>query len=103
MRFHALSGDRASYFQQFTYRLTGDLDLGCFDASWQALAARHQSLRAAIVELPDGRPVQVVLRQRPLPVLVRDISHLPAAGQAAALAAMTADDRARGFDLARDP
>lgn len=103
MRFHVLSGDRASYFQQFTYRLTGDLDLGCFDASWQALAARHQSLRAAIVELPDGRPVQVVLRQRPLPVLVRDISHLPAAEQAAALAAMTADDRARGFDLARDP
>jgi len=103
LMFHALCGDRTSYFEQFTYHLAGDLDPDRFEAAWQALARRHQLLRAAIVDVPGGRPAQVILKQRPIPFERHDFSGLPPAQQAAAVAALAERDRERGFDLVRDP
>ncbi|MDB5707596.1 MAG: putative non ribosomal peptide synthetase protein [Sphingomonas bacterium] len=103
MVFHAMAGDRQSYLQQFTYRVTGTLDLERFAAAWQLLAARHQALRTAIVALPGEAPHQIVLRHRPVPIAVEDISGLARTKKTRAIDALAAAERERGFDLARDP
>jgi len=101
--FHAMSGDRQVYFEQFTYRLHGPLDLTCFQAAWDELARRHDILRAAIVSLPGRRPLQAILKTRTV-----EFHHIDLRGQTAdafetAVAAFLRADRNRGFDLGRDP
>jgi amino acid adenylation domain-containing protein/non-ribosomal peptide synthase protein (TIGR01720 family) len=103
MVFHAMAGDRQSYLQQFTYRVTGPLDLERFAEAWQRLTRRHQALRTAIVALPGEAPCQIVLSDRPVPIAVEDFSGLTRAKKAKAIDALAAAERARGFDLARDP
>jgi amino acid adenylation domain-containing protein/non-ribosomal peptide synthase protein (TIGR01720 family) len=103
MVFHAMAGDRHSYLQQFTYRLTGPLDLQRFAEAWQQLATRHQALRTAIVALPGETPCQIVLKDRPVPITVEDFSGFAKAKKARAVDAIAAAERERGFDLARDP
>ncbi len=103
MVFHAMAGDRQSYLQQFTYRVTGTLDLPRFAEAWQQLVARHQALRTAIMALPGDAPCQVVLRDRPVPIAVEDLAGLAKAKKARAIEALAAAERARGFDLTRDP
>ncbi|SEH60444.1 type I polyketide synthase [Magnetospirillum fulvum] len=101
--FHAMSGDRQVYFEQFTYRLHGPLDLTCFQAAWDELARRHDILRAAIVSLPGRRPLQAILKTRTV-----EFHHIDLRGQTAdafetAVAAFLRADRSRGFDLGHDP
>jgi len=101
--FHALAGDRQVYFEQFTYRLHGPLDLASFEASWRELARRHDILRAAIVALPGRRPVQAILKTRSV-----EFHHVDLRGQTSdafetAVAAFQRADRHRGFDLGREP
>lgn len=103
MAFHALSGDRQSYLQQFAFTLRGALDHERFAAAWQAVLARHQALRAAIVMPAGEAPRQVVLAERPGPVTVADLRKLSASRQAEAIEQRAAGERARGFDLACDP
>ncbi len=103
MAFHALSGDRQSYLQQFAFTLRGALDLERFVAAWQAVLARHQALRAAIVAAPGEALHQVVLAERPGPVAVTDLRTLTAGRQAEAVERRASEERALGFDLARDP
>ncbi|CCG40380.1 type I polyketide synthase [Magnetospirillum molischianum] len=103
MLFHALSGDRQVYFEQFTYRLHGPLDLACFEAGWHDLARRHDILRAAIVAIPGRRPFQAILKSRSV-----EFHHVDLRGQTsdafeAAVATFQRADRNRGFDLGRDP
>ncbi len=103
MAFHALSGDRQSYLQQFAFTLRGTLDPERLAAAWQAVLARHQALRAAIVAPSGEAPRQVVLAERPGPVAVADLRNLVADRQAEAVERRAAEERAPGFDLARDP
>ncbi|MFL6244444.1 MAG: amino acid adenylation domain-containing protein, partial [Thermoanaerobaculia bacterium] len=95
MLFHELEG-RSAYFEQFLYRITGDLDVERFFACWRVLALRHAVLRTAI--RADGeRPMQVVLHDRTVETaFVRTTSD-------DAVSRFAEEDRARGFDLARDP
>ncbi len=101
--FHGLAapGSRA-YVEQTGYRLQGPLDPARFEAAWQYLLERHDNLRVRIGTLADGRPVQIVPRQRPLEYRFEDWRTLPPAERQARLAAYRAADRARGFDFARD-
>ncbi|WP_313918242.1 non-ribosomal peptide synthetase/type I polyketide synthase [Tahibacter sp.] len=103
MAFHALSGDRQSYVQQFAFTLRGSLDHERFAAAWQAVLARHQTLRAVIVAPSGAAPCQVVLVDRPGPVEVEDLRELAADHQAEVVEHRAATERAQGFDLARDP
>jgi amino acid adenylation domain-containing protein/non-ribosomal peptide synthase protein (TIGR01720 family) len=103
MVFHALSGDRLSYLQQFAFTLRGMLDTERFIAAWQAVLARHQALRAMIVAPAGAAPHQVVLAGRPGPIAREDLRTLAAQHQAEAVERRAAGERARGFDLTRDP
>lgn len=99
MLFHALEGESSAYFEQFTYTLRGDLDVARFAAAWRELAARHPALRTAIVGASEGKPAQAVLRNRTVEFRYQDLR----GESAGAVERFRAEDRARGFDLERDP
>jgi amino acid adenylation domain-containing protein/non-ribosomal peptide synthase protein (TIGR01720 family) len=82
--------------------LAGPVDPAALRRAAQGLLDRHAPLRAGFHQFPDGRVVQVVADAE-LPWRELDISALPAAEQAARVAELVAEDRARRFDLGRPP
>lgn len=101
--FHALEEASKSYFEQFSYRLRGELDRACFASSWQELARRHPTLRTAFLPAIARTPRQVVLRNRSVEFHYQDLRALREPEQAAAVRNYGEADRARLFDLGRDP
>jgi amino acid adenylation domain-containing protein/non-ribosomal peptide synthase protein (TIGR01720 family) len=101
MLFHALlePGSNA-YFEQLSWRIHGDLDIKAFEASWNKLIERHAILRTLFVHEGTDRPLQVVLRSRP--ITLREID-LRGPDAEAGVAAYTAADRTQPFVLNRDP
>ncbi len=91
------------YFRQFAVRLEGELDAALFERAWRRALERHDVLRTAF--LWDGleRPLQVVRQRVELPFAVEDWCRFSGAEQRRRLAAFLAEDRRRGFDLARAP
>ncbi|VVT32020.1 conserved hypothetical protein [Sphingomonas aurantiaca] len=102
MYFHAATGDRHAYLQQFTYRIRGPLDHTAYAAAWQQLTARHQALRAAIAAAPGDSPRQLILKDRPIPIRHEDVRRLSKAKRTTAVTALAEAERT-GFDLAHDP
>jgi amino acid adenylation domain-containing protein/non-ribosomal peptide synthase protein (TIGR01720 family) len=100
MLFHALEEPRSTaYFEQLSWHVRGAVDVPLLERCWNALIRRHATLRTAYVHRNSDRPLQVVLRARPLTVDVRDLR----GGGAAAVAAFKDAERARGFDLESEP
>jgi amino acid adenylation domain-containing protein len=91
-----------AYFEQFAFRLAGPLDPALFARAWAVLFHRHPALRSAIVYERAKRPLQVVLKERTLPLRSVDLRVLDAAAQDKALASHSEADRRAGFDLERD-
>ena len=60
-------------------------------------------LRTVFVHEGVSRPLQVVLKSREMPVQIEDLSGMREEEQAAYIAQWEAQDRARGFDVSRDP
>ncbi|MEV6350631.1 amino acid adenylation domain-containing protein, partial [Actinoplanes sp. NPDC051851] len=92
------------YVEQLVLGLDGPLDAAVLRRSWEALLARHASLRAGFRELP-GRPepVQVVLRRVELPWRDADVSGLDPAAAEAEAERIGAEERGRRFDLDTPP
>lgn len=103
--FHAIGGGGMSgdYVIQIAIDLRGEPDEAAERAAWQALVARHDALRSALVWQGQKQPLQVVGRQARPRLTVEDIAALPTADQAAHMAAWLDRDRAEGFDLTRAP
>ncbi|WJM11232.1 amino acid adenylation domain-containing protein [Paenibacillus sp. PK1-4R] len=95
MLFHAqLDPDATTYFEQFTFRVEGRLDVAVFKTSLERLTERHEMLRTAFTSEQVRRPVQVVLQERQVDLQVRN--------QVADLESMKQADRQRGFELSQD-
>ncbi|MFF0724258.1 amino acid adenylation domain-containing protein [Streptomyces sp. NPDC004134] len=104
--FHAVYDGQATdvYIGQLVLGVEGPLDPAVLRASWQALLARHASLRAGFRNLPGvARPVQVVVEDAELPWREEDLTGLGTAGAWAESERIAAAERARRFDLARPP
>ncbi|HEV7648872.1 MAG TPA: amino acid adenylation domain-containing protein [Actinophytocola sp.] len=89
--FHAQGDD--VYVVQQTVELRGVVDTSLLHRAAQAVLDRHAPLRASFRQLPDGRLLQVVADGVAVPW--REATGDPAA--------VAADERAAGFDLARPP
>ena len=96
------AADRA-YFLQITLRFLGELRDDSFADSWRFLSRRHAILRTAFVHEDVARPVQVVLKDREPEMASIDIRHLDTRARDAHIDAYREADRARGFDLQREP
>ncbi|WP_066361246.1 non-ribosomal peptide synthetase [Herbidospora mongoliensis] len=88
--FHSLADDHDAYVVQQVVELDGDVDPERLRLAAERLVARHAPLRAIFRPGADGRPVQVILREVGLPW--REAAH-----------DVTAEERARPFDLADGP
>ncbi|MBF0551246.1 MAG: amino acid adenylation domain-containing protein [Deltaproteobacteria bacterium] len=101
--FHSLY-DRTSqaYFQQLTYRISGHLDIDVFEASWNELLSRHDTLRTAFVYEQVPQPLQVVLKKRTIEFTYRDLRSLNPEQQTAAWEDYLQKDRQRPFHLTSD-
>ena len=91
------------YFEQFSIRLDGPLDLDAFERAWNALLRRHAVLRAGIAWQGLAVPHLVVREQVELPLTHHDWRGLAEAAQAARLEQLLERDRVQGFDLTKAP
>jgi amino acid adenylation domain-containing protein len=99
--FHAAyDGPEDAYTMALSFELTGPIDLAVLRSAADRVLRRHANLRAGF--LASG-PAQFVPAAVDLPWREADLSGLPPAGQADRVAALFAEERARGFDLAAPP
>jgi hypothetical protein len=83
-------------------RLTGPLDLPALEAAIAAVVARHEALRTSFPDR-DGQPGTEVADHLDVPLPVTDLSGLPEAERAAAVAQYIQQWCEQPFDLATGP
>ncbi len=102
--FHAItSPDSGVYFQQYSCRIDGPLDVPAFERAWQLVVDRHAALRTLFAWERQTDPLQIV-RARVRPEWTHEDWRARAPIDVpAALAAFLEADRARGFALDTAP
>ena len=104
MLFHCIyTPEHDPYFNQITCKLPADADIGALLDAWRQLLARHATLRTAFVWQGLDRPLQVVLREVPLPVEQLDWRDRDDHAIASAIEEFMRADRARGVDPSQAP
>ena len=104
MLFHALYDEgETHYFEQGVYRLDGPVNVSAFKRAWNSIVERHDALRTAFVLKGVPEPLQVVLRERPLDIVVHDLSNDDELKARDRIAHYRAEDKSKGFDLTSDP
>ncbi|MEU9692054.1 non-ribosomal peptide synthetase [Amycolatopsis japonica] len=89
------------YIGHWVLELDGPVDAARLRAAWEALLARHASLRACFRQRKTGETVQIIARQVELPWREIDLSHLE--NPEAAVHELAEEDRTKRFDLATAP
>jgi amino acid adenylation domain-containing protein len=97
-----LDPGRAVYNLPLAVRLRGPLDVRALERAFDALRARHESLRTTFAER-GGQAVQVIHPFVPVPLPVADLSHLPPAEREAEARRIAQAESNTGFDLAAGP
>ncbi|MFI7119340.1 amino acid adenylation domain-containing protein [Amycolatopsis sp. NPDC049868] len=89
------------YIGHWVLELDGPVDAARLRAAWEALLARHASLRACFRQRKTGETVQIIARRVELPWREVDLSHLEE--PEAAVHELAEEDRTKRFDLATAP
>ncbi|MCF6442788.1 amino acid adenylation domain-containing protein [Pseudoalteromonas luteoviolacea] len=104
MLYHGLlDGTGELYTTISHFDLEGGLDIEVFRKAWQTVVNRHDILRTSIVALEASVPHQLVQESVSLPFNVLDWQDKATATLPAALEALRASEKARGFDFAVAP
>lgn len=102
--FHTLyDSESVMYFEQMSYRLSGDLQMTRFKEAWQQVVDRHQILRTAFYWEEAATPLQVVYRHVELPWEHLDWREMSEDEQEKKLKAYLQEDCRRGFTLSQAP
>ncbi|WP_063763078.1 non-ribosomal peptide synthetase [Streptomyces rimosus] len=91
------------YETQWMLELTGPLDAARLRASWEALLARHDALRASFHRRASGEAVQIVSRDVRLPWKEIDLSGLTEADALSGIEELATREQERRFDTTRAP
>ena len=103
MLMHSVYGNSPlAYFEQTTYRITGKLDIKIFAETWQTIVQRHDIFRTLFVYENVPKPIQIVLKERLMPIDIIDISELPKESIPAKVQEEIMLDRSKPFHLAKD-
>lgn len=103
MLFHSLmDADSEAYFEQMEYRIVGDLSLELFEKSWNEVIKRHEILRTAFVHNKTEKPIQIVLRERPISVQRKNLMGLDEIEQRELINSYKSEDKTRGFELGKE-
>ncbi len=109
----SLSQERLWFMEQFVpsepvyneaeaVRLEGQLDVGVFERSLNAIIQRHEILRSTI-EVMNDLPIAVVHDRWPLKLIKIDLGHLPESAREAELARLLIELPRRPYNLAAEP
>ena len=103
MFFALLNPSSNAYFEQTAYRLEGSLDVGVVAESLKVLMRRYDVLRTAFIHEGFDRPLQVVLKERPLDFSYEDLTEMAdPEEQETWVRQFKENDRRRSFDLTDD-
>ena len=104
MLFHTLhSPELDAYFEQFSFQITGNLNIAAFRQAWQTVINRHTILRTAFLTLATSEPLQLVSQTVDLPWEILDWQHLSEQRQGILLKKWLSEDKARSFVLEKAP
>ncbi|MBV8368733.1 MAG: amino acid adenylation domain-containing protein, partial [Candidatus Eremiobacteraeota bacterium] len=98
---HLLGGEGDPYLSRTVYRFESRARLDAYLQALEAVIARHDVLRTAVVWEGLSEPVQVVLRRAPL--TVEEVSADPAAGDVGEQLAARFDPRSFRLDVRQAP
>ncbi len=97
-----LSPGQATFNMTVAGRVTGPFDVVAFERSLAEIVRRHESLRTHFASV-DGRPVQVVAEEVPLPLVTVDLRALGEAEREAEARRLATEEARLPFDLAVGP
>lgn len=104
MLFHALYDSEADhYFQQLVCSIHGDLDINLTRQSFDHLVSRYDVLRTAFLHQGYARPIQVVVKDRPIDFQFEDIREAcKSEDRQKIIESRKQRDKSRKFDLSED-
>lgn len=104
MLFHTLyDSETSAYFEQFSCRIEGPLDLPCLEKAWNHLIDAYPVFRTVFNWKDTSKPVQIVLKKYPIVLGVHDIKDLDESSQKEWIRDFLAKDKASSFDLGKGP
>jgi amino acid adenylation domain-containing protein/non-ribosomal peptide synthase protein (TIGR01720 family) len=104
MLFHSLYAPGTGvYMGQFSCALQGEVDRSAFEAAWQQVIERHESLRAAFVWENMDEPLQLIHKSVRVPLEEHDWRALSEPEQEARWESLLSDEQRRGFNLSTPP
>ena len=102
MLFHRLyESESVAYFEQFSFSMRGDLNITLFEDGWNELFRRYDILRTIFMHKGTDRPLQVVLKERKIDFIFKDLRTLNEAPETY-IERFKKQDRERGFELSSD-
>ncbi len=103
MLFHTyLNPESAAYFEQFSCTVSGQLDVGLLESSFNALIEKYDVLRLNFLHENMKNPKQIVFKKRAMSVFYENLSHLDEAEQVQYIQRFVQADQKKGFDLAKE-
>jgi len=104
MLFHYLGNPGSKqYLEQVSLSLSGKMDSDRFRETWQWLARSHEMLRAVFRWEKVDEPIQVILKEKDIPVRVSDLSDKPEPARRSSLEEIIQRDREEKIDLTTEP
>jgi len=104
MLFHYLSNrESLQYFEQFRLKMRGKIEVPLFEEAWKITSQVNETLRTVIRWEKLEEPVQLVLKDKIIPLRIEDGTHLDADTQHQWLETITMEDRRIPIDLTSDP
>ncbi|NEN81312.1 non-ribosomal peptide synthase/polyketide synthase [Paenibacillus elgii] len=103
MLFHSLMDpDSGAYYEQTTFTLEGSFEAAVFEESLNALAQRHEVLRANYYSGWQEEPLQVVFRNKRPSFRYEDLRCMDEEQREAYAQRLAGEGKAKGFDLGQD-
>ncbi|WP_323135334.1 non-ribosomal peptide synthase/polyketide synthase [Dyella silvatica] len=96
-----LERPNALYNMPAAVRLRGRLDVDALTRTLNEIVRRHEALRTCFAG-HDGAPVQIITPRMALPLVIDDLSHLPAHEREASAQRWSAQEAQTPFDLETD-
>ncbi|MBD2339089.1 amino acid adenylation domain-containing protein [Calothrix sp. FACHB-156] len=104
MLFHTLySPESGIYFEQFSCKISGHLNVAVFKQAWQQVVERHPVLKTLFVWENRKKPLQIVRHQVTLPWIEYDWQLLSPSEQKQQIEEFLVSDRTQGFKLDQAP
>ena len=104
MLFHTIYDEATPvYFEQFSFTIQGPLDIRSFRQAWDHLIAITPVLRTVFKWTKVKEPVQIVLKNLPVDLVVHNLDHLEQVAQAKSIREFRAHDKQTPFPMEEGP